>query len=200
MAAASGDEVKYIETIDLTFPVPKGTIPTIMMDFDDQDDGSGSFGDQTLVTREGLKNLKEELEDLKNIRRKEVAQRLKEAISYGDLSENAEYEEAKNEQAFVEGRILELEHKIKNAKIITEKSATHQMEINVGSTVTVRMLGGDKDNLSFTIVGATEADPFQQKVSNESPIGKALLTKNEGAVIDVNTPGGKVKYVVEKVM
>ncbi|OGJ53897.1 transcription elongation factor GreA [Candidatus Peribacteria bacterium RIFCSPHIGHO2_02_FULL_49_16] len=170
------------------------------MDFDDQDDGSGSFGDQTLVTREGLKNLKEELEDLKNIRRKEVAQRLKEAISYGDLSENAEYEEAKNEQAFVEGRILELEHKIKNAKIITEKSATHQMEINVGSTVTVRMLGGDKDNLSFTIVGATEADPFQQKVSNESPIGKALLTKNEGAVIDVNTPGGKVKYVVEKVM
>src|SRR3990167_4918661 len=168
--------------------------------FDDQVVTDEDGQKVTLVTKEGLDKLKEELDQLRDVRRREVAERIKEAISYGDLSENSEYEEAKNEQAFIEGRILELEHKIKNAKIITEKSATHQMEINVGSTVTVRMLGGDKDNLSFPIVGATEADPFQQKVSNESPIGKALLTKNEGAVIDVNTPGGKVKYVVEKVM
>ena len=107
---------------------------------DDSDDA------ETLVTKEGLKKLKEELDHLKTVRRKEVAQRLKEAISYGDLSENSEYEEAKNEQAFEEGRIIELEEKVKHAKIITEaKSAAGGKEISIGSTITIRRTEKDSD-------------------------------------------------------
>lgn len=156
---------------------------------------------ETLVTKEGLKKLKEEAEFLKNTRRKEVAQRLKEAISYGDLSENSEYEEAKNEQAFVEGRILELEMKIKSAKIITEKPSAARMgkEINIGSTVTVRSTEENEEEETYTIVGATEADPFVSKISNESPIGKALLGKIKGESIKVVTPSGVVEYEVTKV-
>ncbi len=155
--------------------------------------------DETFVTKEGLKKLKDELDYLKDTRRKEVAQRLKEAISYGDLSENSEYEEAKNEQAFIEGRIIELEHKIKSAKIITEKvDKKVGKEANIGSTVTVRGAGEDSE-LTYTIVGATEADPFEYKISNESPIGKALLGHVRGDNVLVHTPGGEVKYEVVKV-
>jgi transcription elongation factor GreA len=157
--------------------------------------------EETLVTKEGLKKLKEELDNLKGIRRKEVAQRLKEAISYGDLSENSEYEEAKNEQAFIEGRILELEMKIKSAKIITEKSSDGKKsdkDVNIGSSVTIRSTDGDVEE-SYTIVGATEADPFESKISNESPIGKALLSKTKGEVVKVPTPSGIVEYEITKV-
>jgi transcription elongation factor GreA len=157
--------------------------------------------DETLVTKDGLKRLKDELDHLKNVRRKEVAQRLKEAISYGDLSENSEYEEAKNEQAFVEGRILELEHKIKSAKIITEKVENKKLgkETNIGSTVMIRSLDGDDTELTYTIVGTTEADPFELKISNESPIGKALLSKVRGDKVQVHTPSGVVNYEIVKV-
>ncbi len=157
--------------------------------------------DETFVTKDGLKKLKDELEHLKDTRRKEVAQRLKEAISYGDLSENSEYEEAKNEQAFIEGRIIELEHKIKSAKIITEKADKKAgKEVNIGSTVTVRdMSSADGEELTYTIVGATEADPFQYKISNESPIGKALLSRVRGDEVQVHTPSGIVGYEVLKV-
>lgn len=159
-----------------------------------------SFDDEeeTLVTKEGLKKLKEELEHLKNVRRKEVAQRLKEAISYGDLSENSEYEEAKNEQAFVEGRVLDLERKIKNAKIISEKEGKVK-DVNIGSTVTVRDVSSDEEELTYTIVGATEADPFEFKISNESPIGKALLGQVKGDMVKVQTPSGIIEYEVIKV-
>lgn len=163
---------------------------------------AGTYDDeQTLVTKEGLKKLKDELDHLKNVRRKEVAQRLKEAISYGDLSENSEYEEAKNEQAFVEGRILELEHKIKSAKIITEKTDKKTgKEVNIGSHVTVRNLdSGDEEEETYTIVGATEADPFDRKISNESPIGKALLMKVRGDTVKVQTPSGYIEYEILKV-
>ena len=103
---------------------------------DDDFGDDGDFGEeQTLLTKEGMKELKEELEELKTVKRKEVADRLKEAISYGDLSENAEYEEAKNEQAFVEGRILELDKKVRNAKVISDKHKTKTADI--GSTVTI---------------------------------------------------------------
>lgn len=172
-------------------------------------ESSGSAGgsafdddDETFVTKEGLKRLKEELDNLKDTRRKEVAQRLKEAISYGDLSENSEYEEAKNEQAFIEGRILELEHKIKSAKLISEKSEGKKMgkEVNIGSTVTIQNLQSDSDKeQAFTIVGATEADPFDLKISNESPIGKALLSKVKGDKVKVPTPSGLVEYEILKV-
>jgi len=170
---------------------------------DSSSGGSGTYNDddqQTFVTKEGLKKLKDELENLKTVRRREVAQRLKEAISYGDLSENSEYEEAKNEQAFVEGRIIELERKIKSAKIITEKEGKKMgKEANIGSHVTIRNLSADGEEQTFTIVGATEADPFDFKISNESPIGKALLGNVKGDTVTVPTPSGTIEYEIVKV-
>lgn len=172
-------------------------------DFAQDDDLAGSQpgdDDKTLVTKEGLKKLKEELDYLKGTRRQEVAQRLKEAISYGDLSENAEYEEAKNEQAFVEGRILELEQKIKNAKIISEKAVKKTgKEVEIGSTITVQLKKGQAEPELFTIVGSTEADPFDHKISNESPLGKACLGKKKGEVVTVQAPGGASNYEILKV-
>lgn len=174
-------------------------------DFTTDDDAAATqagFGDddQTLITKEGLKKLKDELDELKTVRRQEVAQRLKEAISYGDLSENSEYEEAKNEQAFVEGRILELEQKIKNAKIISEKKTdTKSKEIDIGSTVTLQNKTDGDDPERYTIVGSTEADPLDHKISNESPIGKSLLGKRKGDVVEINSPSGVIKYEVLQV-
>lgn len=161
------------------------------------DDGNG---DQTLVTREGLKRLKEELQLLKTVRRREVANRLKEAISYGDLSENSEYEEAKNEQAFTEGRIIELEQKIKNAKLIAEgEHMQHGKEVNIGSSVTIRSVTANDEPETYTIVGATEADPFSHKISNESPIGKAVISRRRGDTVTVPTPAGVAHYEILKV-
>jgi transcription elongation factor GreA len=170
----------------------------VFNDDDQATGGSTGFAgddDQTLVTKEGLKKLKEELDELKTTRRAEVAQRLKEAISYGDLSENSEYEEAKNEQAFVEGRILELEQKIKNAKIISErKQDTHRgKEIDIGSTVTLQNKTDNDEPEKYTIVGSTEANPLDHKISNESPIGKALLSKSKGDLVEIVSPSGIVK-------
>lgn len=149
-----------------------------------------------LVTREGLKKLQEELDYLKNIRRKEIAARLKEAISYGDLSENSEYEEAKNEQAFVEGRILELEEKVKYAKIIDAK---HQKEkggvVGLGSVVRIRELSTNREE-EYTLVGSTEADSLQRLISNDSPIGKVLIEKKVGDVVSYKAPGGKFQYKI----
>jgi transcription elongation factor GreA len=164
------------------------------------DDDETVADDQTLVTREGLKKLKDELDELKTVRRGEVAARLKEAISYGDLSENAEYEEAKNEQAFLEGRILELERKIKSAKIISgPRAQSRGKEVSIGTTVTIRNKTKQTDEETYTIVGATEADPFDQKISNESPIGKALLDRQKGDVVDVETPQGHMRFEIMKV-
>ena len=174
----------------------------ILTDDDLTSAGGAGFGDddQTLITKEGLKKLKDELNELKTTRRQEVAQRLKEAISYGDLSENSEYEEAKNEQAFVEGRILELEAKIKNAKIITEKkSDTRSKEIDIGSTVTLQNKTDNDEPERYTIVGSTEADPLDHKISNESPIGKALLGKRKGDSVSVQSPSGIVEYDILQV-
>jgi transcription elongation factor GreA len=162
------------------------------------DDGAG-FDDQTLVTREGLKKLKDELEHLKTTRRQEVAQRLREAISYGDLSENSEYEEAKNEQAFVEGRILELEQKIKNAKIITEKKEVKHKEVEIGCTVLLQNTTDGEEPERYTIVGSTEADPIEQKISNESPIGRAILGRRKGDKVEIHAPSGIIKYEILQV-
>ncbi len=177
----------------------------ILLDDDQASSGDGNFGDddQTLVTKEGLKKLKDELDELKTARRQEVAQRLKEAISYGDLSENSEYEEAKNEQAFVEGRILELEQKVKNAKIISEKKVETTKRggkvIDIGSTVSLQNQSGNEAAEKYTIVGTTEADPLDHKISNESPIGKSLLGRQKGDTVDVTTPSGIVEYEVLQV-
>ena len=153
----------------------------------------------TLITKEGLDKLVEELSYLKNTKRKEVAARIKEAISYGDLSENSEYEEAKNEQAFVEGRLLELEDKVKNAQIIEEGAAMGKKRVQLGTTVHLRNLSKTKDEPEvYTIVGSTEADPIAGKISNESPIGSALLGCVAGDDIKVHVPAGVVEFKLLK--
>jgi transcription elongation factor GreA len=174
----------------------KFRFPPILMAKDTDD----AILDQTLVTKEGLKKLQVELEELKTVKRKEVASRLKEAISYGDLSENSEYQEAKTEQAFIEGRILELDQMIKNAEIISEKKADMKgKEVHVGTTVTVCNKTDGDDPIAYTIVGSTEADPLENKISNESPVGRSVLGKKKGDTVEVNTPAGMFKYEIIKV-
>jgi transcription elongation factor GreA len=161
-------------------------------DSDDDDDDDGAI----LLTREGLKKLQEELEKLKTEGRLEVAERLREAIAYGDLSENSEYEDAKNEQAFIEGRILELENKVKNAKIITGK---HTTVVQIGSEVTIRNITSRGNEETYTIVGSTEADPLDHKLSNESPIGAAILEYGKGDKVKVEAPAGVFTYEICKI-
>ena len=151
---------------------------------------------KVLLTKEGLKKLQEELDHLKKDGRKEVAARLAEAISYGDLSENSEYDEAKNQQAFIEGRILELEEQIKNAEIISDK--VEKGTIQIGSTVTLQRTG-EKDKHEYTIVGSTEADPMMHKISNESPVGASILGKKAKDKVKVQAPGGEMEYTILKV-
>lgn len=180
---------------------PENIVPDDASDEDahmGDDSSQSSTTKVTLVTKEGFDKLKEELEHLKTVKRKEVAERIKEAISYGDLSENSEYEEAKNEQAFVEGRIMELEDKVKHAKIIAENHKTKSVQM--GSTVHLKNVTKGKDDLeTYVIVGSTEADPFTGKISNESPVGNALLDKQKGDKIKVIVPAGNMEYVIMKI-
>lgn len=154
---------------------------------------------QVLITKEGLAKLKKELDHFNKVRRKEVAARLKEAISYGDLSENSEYEEAKNEQAFVEGRIIELEAMIDNAKIITEGKKSTDATVQIGTVVTVQNVTDNDDPETYTIVGSTEADPAENKISNESPVGSALLGKTKNEIVKVKAPAGLLEFKILKV-
>lgn len=148
---------------------------------------------ETLLTAEGLKKLEEELAHYKSVRRIEVAQRIKTAIEYGDISENSEYDDAKNEQAFIEGHIIELENKINTAKIIDEK--TRKNVVSVGSKV--KLLDEEfNEELDYVIVGSSEADPFNNRISNESPVGSAILGKKKGATVEVNTPDGVATFKV----
>ena len=162
-------------------------------------DDTSNTDEQVLVTKEGLAKLKEELSYFKGERRKDVAKRLKEAISYGDLSENSEYEEAKNEQAFIEGRIIELEKMIDNSKIITEGIKSTDATVQIGTTVTVQNMTDNDEPETYTIVGSTEADPTLNKISNESPIGSALLGKTKNDVIKVKVPAGMMEFKVMKI-
>jgi transcription elongation factor GreA len=149
------------------------------------------------LTKEGFQKLQEELDHLRITKRKEVANRLHEAMEGGELIENAEYEAAKNEQAFVEGRIQELEIILASAHIIDE-AAAHQNPniVQVGDTVTIQESGGSPE--VYTIVGAAEADPRAGKISNESPIGKALLSHRPGESVTVEAPGGSFKVKIIK--
>lgn len=148
---------------------------------------------ETLLTAEGLKKLEEELAHYKSVRRIEVAQRIKTAIEYGDISENSEYDDAKNEQAFIEGHIIELENKINTAKIIDEK--TRKNVVSVGSKV--KLLEEEfNEELDYVIVGSSEADPFNNRISNESPVGSAILGKKKGATVEVNTPDGVATFKI----
>ena len=146
------------------------------------------------LTKEGLEKLEQELKDLTTNKRKEVALRIKEAKEFGDLSEISEYEEAKNEQAFIEGRIAEAQNILKNSVLISNKGTSGK--ISVGSKVTVEIAG---ELTEFIIVGSTEADPMQGKISNESPIGQALLNRKEGEEVEIEVPAGKLIYKVKKI-
>lgn len=149
---------------------------------------------QVLVTREGLKNLESELENLKTVKRKEISEKIKVALSFGDLSENSEYDEAKNEQAITEARILELENMLKNVKIIDEQELSTEI-VYVGSKIKVHDLEFD-EILDYKIVGPSEADPIAGKISDESPVGAGLLGKKVGEEVEIETPGGLAKYKI----
>ena len=148
---------------------------------------------EVLLTAEGLKKLEEKLENLKTVRRKEVAARIKQAINFGDLSENSEYDDAKNEQAFIEGSIVELENKLAHAKIIEE--GTGAKKVMMGSTVELEDIEYG-ETMTYTIVGSMEADPMENKISNESPVGSAILGATVGSIVDVKAPAGTIQYKI----
>ncbi len=151
-----------------------------------------------LLTVEGLKKLEEELERYKSVKRRDVAERIKQAIEFGDITENSEYEDAKNEQAWIEGRILTLEKMLRNAKIIDDESIGTD-EVTLGSTVVLRDLEYN-DQVEYTIVGSVEADPANSKISNESPVGRAIIGKSKGCVVEVNVPAGMLKYEIVDIL
>ncbi len=148
------------------------------------------------LTAEGAARLKAELEELKGPARQELAQRLRAAIQMGDLSENADYHKAKEDQAFLEGRIQELEYLLRHAIIVEEGDGPKDV-VAIGRRVTVQEEGQDPE--TFRIVGAKEADPRQGKISNESPIGRALLDRRVGETVEVKTPGGKIRLKILKI-
>ncbi|AXY25439.1 transcription elongation factor GreA [Suicoccus acidiformans] len=149
------------------------------------------------MTLEGKAKLEAELEDLKVNKRKEIIERIKVARSFGDLSENSEYESAKDEQAFVEGRISTLENMIRFAEIIDDKDIAAD-EVSLGRTVTfVEMPDGDEE--TYTIVGSAESDPLEFKISNDSPIAQAIIGKKLGDVVSIETPGGAFDVKITKI-
>ncbi len=147
-----------------------------------------------ILTYEGLKKLEEELDYLKTVKRREIAERIKVAREFGDISENAEYDEAKNEQAFTEGKIAEIEHKLKIAKVIDEEDIATDV-VSIGSCVKVKDLEFD-DIIDFYIVGSSEANPAEDKISNESPVGAALIGKKIGDKVVVAVPDGNITFEV----
>jgi transcription elongation factor GreA len=144
-----------------------------------------------LLTPEGLENLKKEIEYLSTDKRREVAERIKEAREFGDISENSEYDDAKNEQAMLEARIAALEDKLRSASVINSSELSND-QVRVGSIVNVKDETSGK-SLQYVIVGSTEANPSENRLSNESPVGKALLGHKRNDVVDVNLPNGKAR-------
>jgi transcription elongation factor GreA len=156
------------------------------------------MAEEMLLTKEGYDRIVAEHEELVTVRRKEIAERIKEAISYGDISENSEYDSAKNEQAELEERINKLENMMRKAKIIDESAMTND-RVGIGLKVKVIELESN-EMMDFTIVGSTEADPFEGKISNESLVGAALLGKMVNEVAEVQVPDGVVSYKVIEIM
>jgi len=152
---------------------------------------------EVILTREGLKKLEDELEYLKTIKRKEVAERIKQAIEFGDISENSEYEDAKNEQAFIEGRIMALEKTLRNARLI-EDDDIHTDHVSLGSKVAIMDVKTKREQ-EFTIVASAESNPKERKISDESPVGRAILGKTIGSEVEVQAPGGKVVYRIIRI-
>ncbi len=153
---------------------------------------------QVMLTQEGLAKYQEELDQLRTVKRKEISEKIKVALSFGDLSENSEYDEAKNEQAKIEARIADLEAMLKNVKIISDEEISGD-KVHVGSTIRVRDMTY-KEETVYQIVGSAEADPRKGKISDDSPVGRALLGCAQGKTVEVETPGGMVKYKVLEIM
>ena len=151
---------------------------------------------KVLLTEEGYKKLEERLNQLKSVKRIEVAERLKAAIALGDLSENSEYDDAKNEQAFLEGEISDLEAKLRNSEII--KGDANAEVVQMGATVVLKDLEFDEEE-TYTLVGTTEADPTENKISDESPVGSAIMGRKVGTVVDVHAPAGIIKYEIMEI-
>ncbi len=147
-----------------------------------------------ILTVEGLKKLEQELIHLKTVKRQDVAERIKQAREFGDISENSEYEDAKHEQAFIEGRILTLEKKLRNAKLIDSDNVNISF-VGVGSKVNLKDLESGEE-VEYVIVGSMEADPSDNKISNESPVGKAIIGKKKGAIVRVDVPLGTLEYKI----
>jgi len=145
------------------------------------------------MTIQGKEKLEKELEQLKSVKRKEVVERIKTARSFGDLSENSEYDAAKEEQAFVEGRITAIENMLRNAVIIENNDS--ESAVALGKTVTFKELP-DGEEEYYTIVGSAEADPFESKISNDSPIARSLMGKKEGDQVTIQTPGGEIEVAI----
>ncbi|HHY47078.1 MAG TPA: transcription elongation factor GreA [Firmicutes bacterium] len=149
---------------------------------------------EVLLTLEGVKRLEQELDHLKTVRRREVADRIKQAKEFGDISENSEYEDAKNEQAFVEGRILQLEKLLRNAKVVEDADGQSDA-VTLGSRVTIKDLDTDETR-EYVIVGSAEADPAKSRISNESPVGKALMGQRPGSIVEVEVPMGILRLEI----
>ena len=152
---------------------------------------------EVVVTREGYQKLEQDLNELRTVKRKEVADKIKVARGYGDLSENSEYDEAKNDQAKVEARIVELEAMLKNAKVIDEEELGDDV-VHIGSKVRVFDIEFDEE-IEYQVVGSAEADPRSGKISDESPVGRALLGAKVGDVVEAEAPGGIVKFEIRNI-
>jgi len=157
---------------------------------------------ETILTTDGLKKLEQKLEHLKSVRRQEVAERIKQAIEFGDISENAEYEDAKNEQAFIEGELQTLEKMLRSAKLI-ESCDTDTGIVGLGCTVTLKEVkegrgraANNAQEMIYTIVGSAEADPSEARISNESPVGSAVLGQKIGQIVEVVAPAGRMKFKI----
>ena len=150
---------------------------------------------QAVITPEGLEKLRQEIENLQTEKRREVAERIRVAREFGDIAENAEYDDAKNEQALLEHRIATLEERLRNARVISKKDVAKDV-VSIGSKVKLRDIDA-KQTVEYRIVGSAEANPSENKLSNESPVGKAILGKKKGETVEVQTPRGKaLKYKI----
>jgi len=146
------------------------------------------------LTAEGLEKLENELDELRTVKRREVAERIKQALAFGDISENSEYDQAKNEQAQLEERIAKLEMILRNARLIDHEDISTDV-VSIGSKVMVKDLEYDEE-MEYTIVGSAEADPYEGKISNESPVGSALIGRKQEEIVEVHVPDGLIKYQI----
>jgi len=152
------------------------------------------MAEEVLLTEEGFEKLEEELNHLVNVKRREIAKRIKVAREFGDISENSEYDDAKNEQAFIEGRIKEIENMLRNARVVKEDEINDRT-VNIGTTVRLKEKESGEE-FNYTIVGSAESDPLKNKISNESPIGKSIIGHTIGDIVKVEIPSGIANYEI----